>query len=265
MPLAWSCAVRRAIAIRSYSKYSIGAAFALALSAGVARADFKVWAPDAEPGAVAVESVGDYGHDPVRARTGEQSYTQELEYGVTNFWKTELELEWERPPGIGVSTDFSQVTTENLLQFTERGEYWIDAGLFVEYGQAMLGKTPNETTFGPVLRKEFAYTINTLNLFIEKDLGRYASGRPALRYAWETRIDLGTIIEPGFQAYGEPGPFGHFASLGEQDHRLGPQLFGNVLHLGPGSLTWNGGILFGLTPAAPRHTLRWQAEYEIHF
>jgi hypothetical protein len=32
-----------------------------------------------------------------------------------------------------------------------------------------------------------------------------------------------------------------------------------------GTLKFNGGILFGLTPAVPRQTLRWQLEYEIHF
>ena len=32
---------------------------------------------------------------------------------------------------------------------------------------------------------------------------------------------------------------------------------------GPGTLEWNGGLLFGLTLAAPRETLRWQAEHEI--
>jgi len=39
-----------------------------------------------------------------------------------------------------------------------------------------------------------------------------------------------------------------------------------VLHqLGPGSLKFNAGVLFGLTPAAPRQTFRWQAEYAVHF
>jgi hypothetical protein len=32
-----------------------------------------------------------------------------------------------------------------------------------------------------------------------------------------------------------------------------------------GTLKFNGGILFGLTPAVPRQTLRWQLEYEVHF
>ena len=32
-----------------------------------------------------------------------------------------------------------------------------------------------------------------------------------------------------------------------------------------GTLKFNGGILFSLTPAVPRQTLRWQLEYEVHF
>jgi hypothetical protein len=61
------------------------------------------------------------------------------------------------------------------------------------------------------------------------------------------------------------GPFGHFAPRNEQDHRSRPQLFGTIHDFGPGTLKLNGGILFGLTRAAPRQTFRWQAEYELHF
>jgi hypothetical protein len=32
-----------------------------------------------------------------------------------------------------------------------------------------------------------------------------------------------------------------------------------------GTLKFNGGILFSLTLAVPRQTLRWQLEYEVHF
>src|SRR5580658_9632443 len=93
--------------------------------AAPARADFKVWTPDVNPGEVSLETVGDWGHDAVPAKSGEQSYTQELEYGATEWWQTELELEFNRPPGPTGTTDYSQITTENLFQFTERGEYWL--------------------------------------------------------------------------------------------------------------------------------------------
>jgi hypothetical protein len=158
-----------------------------------------------------------------------------------------------------------QLTSENQFQFTERGQYWLDPGFFIEYGQVLSKGAPNEVTFGPILRKEIGPTINTVNLFIEKDIGGFSSGRPSFSYAVETRIALGTVVEPGIQAYGTPGPFGHFGPVSQQDHRIGPQLFGAFHQFGLGTLKWNGGLLFGLTPAAPRETLRWQAEYEIRF
>ncbi len=243
---------------------------ALALIAGIgltssARADFKVHLPDAEFGEWEIEPIGSYGASGRPSADNEQSFVAEFGYGVTNFWHTELEFETNRPAGPANHLKFTQLTSENQFQFTEPGEYWLDPGFFFEYGQVLSKGVPNETTFGPVLRKEFFHTINTVNLFIEKDLGAFASGRPVFTYALESRLDLGTPVEPGIQAYGTPGPFGHFAPISAQDHRIGPQLFGSVSRFGPGSLKWNGGILFGLTPAAPRRTLRGQLEYEIHF
>lgn len=244
---------------------ALAGAALLAATAVPAAADFKVQTPDAETGEVAIEPLGDIGHDPLAAHSGELSSTQELEYGVNSFWRTELELEQERDAGPGQSIHFSQVTWENILQFTERGEHWVDSGFFFEFGKSTLADTPNEVTFGPIFRKEVFHTINTVNLFMQKDVGAYASGRPAFLYAWETRIALGTPIEPGFQAYGQPSSFEGFNSGWPQDNRIGPQLFGTIHNLGPGTLNWNAGVLFGVRPAAPLATWRWQAEYEIHF
>ena len=253
--------------MRSIGARALIAGAALSAAAAMpALADFKVQTPDAETGEFAIEPLGDYGHDPLAAHSGELSSTQEFEYGVNGFWRTELELEQGRDAGPGQSIHFSQVTWENVFQFTERGEYWMDSGFFAEFGKTTLAATPNEVTFGPIFRKELLGTINTVNLFMERDVGTpYASGRPAFLYAWETRIALGTPIEPGFQAYGQPSSFPGYNSGWPEDNRIGPQLFGTISNIGPGTLKWNGGVLFGIRPWAPRETFRWQAEYEIHF
>jgi len=242
------------------------------LAASAARADFKVWTPDVNKGELAIENVGDIGADASGAKSGEQSRTAEIEYGVTNWWQTEAEFEFERGPGPGQPTQFTQFTSENLFQFSERGEYWLDAGFFAEYGQSMVGQNPHEITLGPVLRKDFWGLSNTINLFVEKDLGRHASGRTQFQWAWETRIDALTVtfgrhvaIEPGFQIYGAPGALNRLASWSNEDNRAGPQLFGKIFNIGPGTLEWNGGVLFGLTPSVPKFTPRWQLEYEFHF
>jgi hypothetical protein len=231
-----------------------------------AAADFKVRYPDAEPGEFELEAVGDIGHDPLPAHSGELSSVAEVEVGVNRYWRTALEMEQGRSPGPGEKIQFGQVTWENWLVYGEPGEHWADSAFYFEFGKTTLADTSNEVTFGPIVRKEFFHTINTVNLFISHDVGTaYASGRPAFLYAWETRLALGTPIEPGFQAYGRPSGFEGLNSGWPQDNRIGPQLFGRIGNLGPGALRWNGGVLFGIRPWAPRTTWRWQAEYEIHF
>ena len=243
---------------------SIGATLTLATVVS-AWADFKVRMPDANPGEIAIEPLGDYGHDPNPAHSGELSSVQEFEYGVNGFWRTELELEQNRDAGLGQSFKFNQVTSENFFQLTDRGEYWLDAGFFAEFGKSTLRGNPNEFTLGPMFRKEIFGTINTVNLFIQKEVGPSSSPQPFFVYAWETRLALGTPIEPGFQAYGNPSAFEGFNSHWPQDNRIGPQLFGAIHNIGPGTLKWNAGVLFGVTSASPRETIRWQFEYEIHF
>jgi hypothetical protein len=231
-----------------------------------ALADFKVKQPDAEYGELEVETVGSYGRSGSPATNNEQSFVHEIEYGFTNFWKSGLEFETGRDPGPGNHFKFNQITWENWLVFGERGQYWLDSAFFIEYGHGTIAQTPDELKFGPLLRKQVGPTINTVNLFLAKEVGQFAgTGRMSFSYAWETRIATGSIIEPGFQAYGEPGPIGNFAPISEQDHRIGPQIFGAIHELGPGTLKFNAGILFGLTPAIPRQAFRWHAEYEIHF
>lgn len=239
---------------------------AIAAVPAVAFADFKVKLPDAEIGELELETVGNYGRSGNPFANNEQSFVHEIEYGFTNFWKSGVEFETNRDAGPGNHLKFDALTWENWFVFGERGQYWIDPALFAEYSHGMLHQSPDDIKFGPLLRKEIGPTINTVNLFLEKQVGPSATGgRMSFSYAWETRIATGWIVEPGFQAYGEPGSIGHFAPANAQDHRIGPQLFGVIHDFGPGTLKLNGGVLFGLTPATPRQTLRWQAEYEIHF
>ena len=240
------------------------------LGAGTAKADFKVWLPDVNFGEVAIETVGDAGFDPHPDRSGELSQTIEFEYGLTHWWQTELEF--ERDAGVGQATYFTQITSENLFQFTQRGEYWIDVGFFAEYGISMKKGDPNEITFGPVLRKDFWGLSNTINLFFEKDIGHNAMAGMQFPWAWETRVDALTMrfgdhfsVEPGFQYYSQPGQIGHFSRWNDQDNRIGPQLFGKIFNIGPGTLEWNAGFLVGLTNSVPKFTPRWQFEYEIHY
>ena len=100
-----------------------------------------------------------------------------------------------------------------------------------------------------MLRKDFWGLSNTINLFFEKDIGHNAATGTQFLWAWETRVDALTmrfgdhfVVEPGFQYYSQPGKIGHFSNWNDQDNRIGPQLFGKVFDIGPGTLEWNAGF-----------------------
>jgi hypothetical protein len=87
----------------------------------------------------------------------------------------------------------------------------LDAALYAEYSRGLPNGTPDAIKFGPLLRKEIGPTINIVNLFLAREIGPYSStDQMSFRYAWETRIATEWIVEPGFQAYGEPRAFRPF-------------------------------------------------------
>src|SRR5215475_8830069 len=161
-------------------------AAALLLFNWSARADFKVKLPEVNPGEFELETVGSYGRSGNPLTDNEQSFVHELEYGFSNFYKSGLEFETDRPPGPGNHLKFDALTWENWLVFGEPGQYWLDPALFAEYSHGILNGSPDEIKFGPLLRKQIGPTINTVNLFLAKEVGPFAAdGRMSFSYAWE--------------------------------------------------------------------------------
>ena len=232
-----------------------------------ALADYKVWTPDVQAGERALELVGDRQYQSRTAGDATRELNVEAEFGIANFWQTEAEIETARPSATAPGWRVDQLTWENLFAFTQRGESWVDAGWFAEWGHGVGGSNPSEFTTGPVLRKDFRSVSHAVNLFVQR-----VNGQPSasLLYAWEGRIDALTwkgartwTLTPGWQWYANAGPLNHLQAWSRQDQRAGPQLFGKVFQLGHGALEWNAGILFALTSATPGVTVRWQLEYEM--
>src|SRR5262249_2410170 len=149
-----------------------------ATSAAVpAYADFKVKYPDADNGEWELETVGNYGRSGNPAFNNEQSFVHEIEHGFSDFYKTGLEFETNREAGPGNHLKFDALTWENWFVFGEPGQYWLDSALFAEYSHGMLNGSPDEIKIGPLLRKQIGPTINTVNLFLSKDIGPFSEGR----------------------------------------------------------------------------------------
>jgi hypothetical protein len=242
------------------------AGLTLLVTAGAAMAEFKLRMSDVEAGKEAVEFNASYGFDRSVAERGEQSYTLELEHALNSWWLLELEGEAEREPGADSRTRFEDVAWENVFRLNETGKNWADLGFFAGYSRALSHRAADAISVGPLVSKAIGPTLDTLNVFITKDVGGHSSGRPRLSLAWQTRWMLGNpLLEPGFEIYSRPGPVAHFRSLQQQDHRAGPVLFGEIKAWGESSLSYELGYLFGLTRDEPQGTVKLRLEYEFHF
>ncbi len=249
---------------------------ALALLAPMAaRADFRVVSPyEIDYGEIEIEHNGSAVFDRRPDNTGGRSYTLEIGTGLTSWWRSEVELGFERESGSGQPTLLTQIVTENMFQLTQPGQYFADFGFYVEYGQSLTrGRyaTSNQVTFGPLIAKDIGRTTNTLNLFFTRQLGpNQTSQRLNFTYAWQTRWNIWQPLSPAIEIYGDTGALGASPQLQKQQLMIGPVGVGSIhlndLGLGKGGkLKYELGWLFGATSASPQGALRWRLEVEIPF
>ncbi len=198
------------------------------------------------------------------AKDGAESQKLAVGYGVTNWWFAEAYGEWKRDPG--GTTHFDGTEWESVFQLTEPGEYWADLGLLAEYERVQNRKTDTDAlNIGPLIERDFGPTTTDLNLMLARQLGPSITQRGIdFSYRWETRWRLFPQFQPALEAFGDLGSVGHFNSLSGQQHLLGPG-FAGQFSLGsvPGTIQYDAGYLFGLTPASPKGAVKLIVEYEF--
>lgn len=239
---------------------------ALLLALPASAADFEVKTPYVTRGEIEVEHKGFATFDSSRDKRNNQAFIAELGYGVTDWWRAAVEVEWEREEGRGTRVETEAASLENVFQLTPRGKYAADLGFLVELERGIRRGAPEEIKFGPIVAKEWGPTLTIVDLFFEKELGRGADAHVNVNYRLSSRWAVAPWLEPGLELHGEPGPAGHFLRGAEQEHRLGPVVYGALsLPQGWGKLQYQLGYLVGLTRATPDGTLKWLVEYELAF
>lgn len=241
-----------------------------------ARADYGVVSPDAiDFGKLLIQHDGDV---LVNRRTstggGAQGYTISIGTGVTRWWDAVVELAYDHAPGDGQPSRLTQAVATSTFELTEPGEAFVDAAVYLEYGQTVVHSNvpgANEITFGPVFGKDIGRTTHTINLFVTRLVGpdQYNRGLD-FSYAWQSRWNVWELLSPAVEIYGDAGRLGRTQRLSQQQLAIGPVALGSVgfeaLGLGPaGRLRYEIGWLFGATAATPAGALRWHLELEIPF
>ena len=119
------------------------AAICLGSTSMEARAEYKVRSPIVESGELGIETVGNIGSDKNPAKNNEKSSVYEIEYGVTDYWQTELEGELGRDPGPGDAEHYLATTFGNQFQFFQQGSQWLELALWTEFSRSMRSGNPN--------------------------------------------------------------------------------------------------------------------------
>ena len=233
-----------------------------------AHAELQVRLPEVEFRELEFEHNGFFSFDKDRSLGGQQSYTNSIGYGVTRWWKIELEGETNSVPDSSVH--YTATTIENIIQLTEPGKYFFNVGFFAEYSQSALNGVANSVTAGPIVQKELydvlgVNSLHTLNVFFAHDVGHNATHATSLEVAWQSRLLLNPYIDPAIEYYGTIDDLGAAGKFSQQEHFIGPVAVGAISFSPYGKLKYEVGYMFGMTAASPRGAVRWKMEYEIVF
>jgi len=239
------------------------AALLLVLMPGEAFA-VKVYSPIVKQGEVEIEYQMDYNLDgnPAVNKSSKQQF--EIGYGITERWKSALNAVYLNQPTGGFVYD--RLKWENIYQLFEKGERWLDAGIYFEYQiPDARQNAPDVAEVKALLQKSFASSgylpsmRHTLNLTVKKELGFLATQPTALSYAWQSRWKYSEAFRPGFEAYGKMGPVGNLNSPKLQSHQLGPVISGEFNHM----FEYQLGYLFGLTQSSVTGMLKMVIELKF--
>ncbi|NQD35880.1 hypothetical protein HPT27_02525 [Permianibacter sp. IMCC34836] len=209
-----------------------------------------VFYPTVEEGEVEVEARGWRGNDD-GAFDGAEVDKFDLAYGVTSWWKTELEFVVEKAPG--ESREWEATASENFFQLSEQGEYFADFGFFFEY-ENVRDADIHEVVFGPIIQMSFGDIVATTNLFVEREFGSDAEEKKFEPFgSLQVKYRLAKAFEPAVELY-----------MDEHGWIAGPAALGEV-KLAGNKLKWQLAYLLGNSndDDVADQTLRWAVEYEF--
>jgi len=182
-------------------------------------------------------------------------------YGVTDWWFTEVyvKTEHESPdPRLNI------LELENKFQLTETGKYPLEVGLITEFEFPLnQDGAPIEFKFGPLFQTEFDKVQLNGNLLFETRFGNGNPTETAFQYQWQVKYRWHKEFEFGLQGFGETGDWNDWSPSDQQEHKLGPAIFGKLPVGDRAAIRYNAAWLIGMTDATPNNTFRMQVEYEF--
>lgn len=190
-----------------------------------------------------------HGNNPSASRAS--SATLGYGYAFTNFFKSELLLTFNQDKDSQsldhASSNVEAVKWESHLLFTERGEYFIDPGMFWELEKSVIQADAYNLVIGGLFRKDIKKLEVNFNPYFEKSWGIRTSESILMGYQWQGKYRFfqtrkQSTLSIGVQGFGELGQWNHWTQLQDQTHRIGPALFYRWrVH---DEKSWNGSVAY---------------------
>jgi hypothetical protein len=236
----------------------------------IAQAQFKVRYPVVDYREFEIEHFADTTFGPAKSgQSNNQRYSNEL-YPPLGIPNLAVAVETELQALNGENITYDATAAEAYWQLTPTGKYFGELALWGEFEYPAHKADAKSYQFGPLAQTEFGeiagYTaLHTVNLLFTKTVGNNSTDATQLNTAWQSRLLIHPLFEPGFEYYGQINEILNPGSVAQQQHRIGPVLVGQYNFAPYGRLKYELGYLFGLTSATERGAIRWRLEYEIPF
>ena len=175
-------------------------------------------------------------------------------YGVTSFWATEIDAEIEKSSTL--STRFTTLKWTNTIAPFKPGEYWVDAGLYFEYDKTIQDRMPDNIQAKILLEKRIGDFINTANISFGHNIGPNSISGLDTGVSWRTKYHVNDWFEPGVEYYSDIGALNRDDDFNRQDSVVGPVVQGHF-----GEVTYDAGVLFGVSQSAHDVTIKLNLEY----
>jgi high-affinity iron transporter len=241
----------------------LAAAAAFAGNDPAQAAPFKVYSPNVVQGEGEVEYRGYRDFDNNKEIDGGETHLFGIGYAFTDWYSTEVYGEWAKEPDES-QRKFSAWEWENRFQLGESGQFFADFGLLFEIEKAD-GKELYELKLAPIIEKQFGNFVATANLWFERQVGSARESTDVtFAYGARVRYLLSPYFEPAVEFFGEPGPIGKWPGYSQQQHWIGPAVYGAVPTLPRQKLKYSFAVLFGTTTESSDVRAVARLEYEFY-
>jgi len=175
-------------------------------------------------------------------------------YGISSFWQSEIGFEFEHNDEEDMRA--TALVWENKFQLAPEGALFLDPGLKIEYARSLTGG-PDEITGRLLLAKQLGKFTNLSNINIGREFGEDSSDDMEYGFSYGLSYNQSENFAYGLEWHSDFGNFDN--DYDEQEHRLGPAIYGNLAE----NIPFEAGVLFGVSDHAPDAEIKTVIEYEF--